>query len=222
MFARNSRFLFFCLFVVLLLSGRQLSYAEEQAESSDGEGSSSSSALWWPFEHIFQPLLNGLIFPIAAPVDYAVKNGIAEKSVELISFGEDYKIMVYPSFNFKPGSRSMVGANYRHRSLFFNRDYFVFQGEYFANGDMGFTARYTKHSLLGTRFFGGVRYDIDFDRDNRFTIPETQKSYLQPDSTMSFSWRLGSPITNTANWNAELWAELIFSRANPPDVQDSV
>ena len=222
MFARDTRFLFICLFVVLVLCGQQLSYAEEQAEASDGDSSSNSSALWWPFEHIFQPVLNGIIYPIAVPVDYVVKNGIADKAVDLISFGEDYKIMVYPSFNFKPGTRSMVGANYRHRSMLFNKDYFVFQGEYYANGDVGLTARYVKHGLFGSRFFGGFRYDIDLDRDYRFTIPETQKSYLQPDSSMEFTWRLGAPITNTANWNAEIWTQLILTRGCFPDVQDSV
>ena len=223
MFARNTRFLFICMCVVFLFLGRQVAYAEEQADASNDDGSFRMSMLWsWPFEHIFQPFLNGLIFPFAAPVDYVIKNGIADRTVELISFGEDYKILVYPSFNFKPGSRTMVGANYRHRSMLLNKDYFVLQAEYFANGDMGLTARYTKHALFGTRFFGGFRYDIDLDRDSRFTIPETKKNYLQPDSSMAFTWRLGAPITNTANWNAELWAQLFLKRSAPPDVEDSV
>ena len=82
MLKRNSRFLFFYLFVAIVVFGRQLSYAEEQVESSDGDGSSKMFVvLSWPFEHVFQPVLNGLVFPIAAPVDYVVKNGIADKSV---------------------------------------------------------------------------------------------------------------------------------------------
>jgi outer membrane protein assembly factor BamA len=76
--------------------------------------------------------------------------------------------------------------------------------------------------LFGTSLFGGFRYDIDLDRDKRFNIPETKESYLQPDSSYQFTWRLGAPITKTANWNAELWASLYFSRASHPDIQDSV
>ena len=239
MVKRESRSLFVWVFAALWLFGAVSLYAEDDSdsESADTESANTESvntevaesteapakSPWmWPFEHVIQPFLNGLIYPIAQPVDYAFKNGIIEKSVELISFGEDYKIMVYPSFNFKPGTRSMVGMNYRHRSAFFNKDYLVVQGEYYANGDVGLTARYTKHALFGTRFFGGFRYDIDLDRDNRFTIPETKTNYLQPDSSYQFTWRLGAPITNTANWNAEIWTSLFCRRASHPDVQDSV
>ena len=113
---------------------------ESSAEESSAEQASEKSFWTWPLEYIIQPFLNGLIYPVAKPMDYAIKNGIIEKSVELISFGEDYKIMVYPSFNFKPGSRTMVGANYRHRSAFLSKDYLVVQGEYYANGDVSLTA----------------------------------------------------------------------------------
>ena len=133
---RNSKFLFFWMYVALLL-GTGISYAEsaEPADenahgekSVDNDDSFKLSSLWlWPFEHVIQPALNGLIFPIAKPIDYAVKNGIVEKSLELISIGDDYKIMVYPSFNFKPGSETMIGANYRHRGIFLEKDYLVLQ-----------------------------------------------------------------------------------------------
>ena len=229
MVKRESRCLFVWVFAALWFFGAVSLYAEDnsEAESTDTEVVESTEAPakspWmWPVEHIIQPFLNGLIYPIAQPVDYALKNGIIDKSVELISFGEDYKIMIYPSFNFKPGSRTMIGANYRHRSAFLEKDYLVVQGEYYANGDVGLTARYVKHALFGTRLFGGFRYDIDLDRDKRFNIPETKETYLQPDSSYQFTWRLGAPITNTANWNAELWTSLYFSRASHPDVQDSV
>ena len=222
MVKRESRSLFVWAIVALCSLGAVFAYAEDETPSDSTEQAPEKSAWSWPLEYIIQPFLNGLIYPVAKPMDYAIKNGVLDKAVELISFGEDYKIMIYPSFNFKPGARTMVGANYRHRSVFLEKDYLVMQGEYYANGDVGLTARYTKHALFGTRFFGGFRYDIDLDRDKRFTIPETKENYLQPDSSYQFTWRLGAPITNTANWNAELWASLFFSRASHPDVQDSV
>ena len=132
MVKRESQSLFVWVIVALCSLGAVFAYAEDETPSDSTEQVSENtekSAMSWPLEYIIQPFLNGLIYPVAKPMDYAIKNGIVEKSVELISFGEDYKIMIYPSFNFKPGSRTMVGANYLHRSVLFKRDYLVLQGE---------------------------------------------------------------------------------------------
>ena len=230
MLKRNSAFLLFWMLATLLMIGVDVSYAEpseggesaDKAAASGGEESGRSSALLWPFEHLIQPVLNGLIYPIAMPIDYAVKNGIVEKAVELISIGEDYKILIYPSFNFKPGAETMVGANYRHRGIAFDKDYLVVQGEYYVNGDMGFTARYTKNALFGTRFFGGIRYDIDFDRNFSVVVPETQKSYVQPDSSFSITGRLGAPLFNSEYLSAEIWTSYDAIRSSFPDMDDSI
>lgn len=205
--------------VLLLCIG--LVHAEEEP-SEPSKPSPFLNVLLWPFEHVIQPALNGLIFPIAAPVDYAFKNGIIEKTVDLITFGEERNILIYPGFNFKPGSSTMIGVNYRHRSLVFSRDYLVFQPSYYANGDAEFVLRYTKQALFGTSLFGGFRFDLDWNRDSHFIIPETKSSFLQPDSSMKFSWRLGMPVPKTTNWNMELSTTLFLNRASHPDVVDSI
>lgn len=181
-----------------------------------------TSVLMWPFSHIIQPALNGLIYPIATPIDYAFKNGVVEKSVELITFGEKDNILVYPSFNLKPGSSTSIGVNYRHRSALLDKDYLVLQANYFANSDFDFVLRYTKQALFGTRFFAGFRFDLDWDRDDHFVLPETKSSYLQPDSSYSVTWRLGFPLSKDMNWNAEIWTSQEFDRFDVPDVEDSV
>ena len=110
MVKRESRCLFVWVLVALWFFGAVSLYAEDDVVADSTSAEAPSKSPWmWPVEHIIQPFLNGLIYPIAQPVDYALKNGIIDKSVQLISFGEDYKIMVYPSFNFKPGSRSPSG-----------------------------------------------------------------------------------------------------------------
>lgn len=198
------------------------SVAADVSGASDG-GSFRWSSLWmWPFNYVVQPLLNALVYPIAKPVDYAFKNGIIEKSVELITFGEKRNILLYPGFNLKPGSQTMLGMNYRHREILLNKDYLVVQGGYYANGDVDLVARYTKNAVFGSPFFWGFRYSLTFDRDNSFTVPETKRKYLQPDSSMSFSWRVGTPLTSSATWNAEVWTTLRLGRFSHPDVDDSV
>lgn len=176
----------------------------------------------WPFEKIIQPFLNALIFPLAKPIDYIFSNGVVEKSVDLITFGADRNVMIYPSFNFKPGSSTMLGANYRHRNLFFNKDYAVVQMGYFANGDFNFTARYTKHSILGTSLFTGFRFDLMLDRDHVFTLPETKTYFTQPDSTFKVMGRLGHPLNKSGTLNLALQATVRYNNASLPDVNDSI
>lgn len=176
----------------------------------------------WTFNHIVQPALNGLIYPISAPVHYAVKNGALEKAVDLITFGEKHNIMIYPSFNFKPGSNTLLGANYRHRRVLFDNDYLVMQGAYFANGDITYSLRYTKHALFGSPLFGGLKFNLNMDRDASFIIPETKERFVQPDSSVNVTFRLGSPISKSMNWNVELWSTIRFNNAYLPDGKDSI
>lgn len=176
----------------------------------------------WPFENIIQPLLNGLIYPIAKPIDYIFTNGVVEKSIDLITFGENKNVLIYPSFNFKPGSSTMLGANYRHRNLFFEKDYTVLQMSYYANGDFDFSARYTKHNLFGTPLFSAFRYDINLDRDHTFILPETKVSFTQPDSSSRMTMRLGMPLNKAGTLNLGMQATLRFNNASLPDVNDSI
>lgn len=176
----------------------------------------------WAFNHIIQPALNGLIYPISAPIHYTVKNGVLEKSVELITFGENKNIIIYPSFNFKPGSNTLIGANYRHRGIFLEKDYLVAQGAYFANGDFSLAVRYTKHSLFGTPFFGGLRLNMGWDRDGSFILPETKERFTQPDSSVALTFRLGRPISESMNWNIEFWSTIRSNKASVPDGRDSI
>jgi len=186
------------------------------------EGFKWTRLLTWPFNHIFQPVLNALIYPVAKPIDYAFKNGVIEKSVDLITFGEKKNIFVYPSFNLKPGASTLIGMNYRHRNAFQEKDYLVLQANFYANSDLDLGLRYTKHSLFGSTFFGGVRYDLEWNRDDHFVIPGSKESYLQPDSSMSVTWRLGTPLSKSLNWNAELWTSQALVLSDVPDVKDSL
>lgn len=197
-------------------------YAAEENASESGDSFRLADLWLWPFNNVIQPVLNGLIYPVAKPMDYAFKNGAIEKSVDLITFGERDNIFIYPSFNFKPGSRTLIGANYRHRGIFLDKDYLVVQGNYYANGDVMMAARYTKHALFGTSFFGGYRIDMAWDRDDTFILPETKTAFTQPDSTISMTWRLGRPLTQSARWNVEGWTTLKFVDASLPDVADSI
>lgn len=208
--------------ILLLLVAAALAFASPEAATDSTTQEPDEPFFTWTFNHIIQPVLNGLIFPIAAPLHYTVKNGVLEKSVELITFGENRNIMIYPSFNLKPGSNTLIGANYRHRGFLMDKDYFVAQGSYFANGDMSLAMRYTKHSLFDSRFFGGIRLNMNLDRDASFMLPETKERFTQPDSSVAVSFRLGAPISESMNWNIEFWGTIRANDASLPDNRDSI
>ena len=82
--------------------------------------------LIWPFSNIIQPALSAAIYPVSTPLKYAFKNRVIDKGVNLISFGKEKNIFIYPTFNLTPGASTQMGVVYRHRNMFLNLDYFVF------------------------------------------------------------------------------------------------
>ena len=200
---RSIRPLVLLLFLLLF----QPVFAEDSVSDEDS----------WVYAHIIQPVLNAAVYPLSAPVRYALNNGVVEKSVELMSFGEDKKIFVYPTMNLKPGTQTQLGMTYRHRSILFNRDYLVLQGSYYANGDLYLSDRYTKQEPFGLPLFVGFRYKLYWNSDANFIIPGTKEAFIQPDSTMSFQWRIGAPLTKSKKLNLELSTSQIFIDADLPD-----
>ena len=179
--------------------------------------------LAWPFIHIFQPVFGVVVYPIAQPIHYAVDNGVIEKSVDLITFGENRNVLVYPVTNLKPGSSTMLGFNYRHRSLFLPRDYLVLESQYFANGDWYFSFRYTKQGILGLPLYGAFRYQQYWDRDGFFVVPGEKEQFVQPDSSINLNWRLSAPITKSGSWNIEASFGIRYNDASLPDnMSDSI
>jgi len=178
----------------------------------------------WPFVHILQPVFSVVVYPVSAPVNYIIENGVAEKSVELVTFGERNNILVYPTMNLKPGASTMLGATYRHRSILLSRDYLVVDPQYFANGDWQLGARYSKQELFGLPMYGNFRIQKFMNRDAGFVIPETKKSYVQPDSSLLLNGRLGFPIFGSgSHWSMGLRAGYEWKIAGlPENASDSI
>ncbi|MBR4915759.1 MAG: hypothetical protein IKZ45_01590, partial [Fibrobacter sp.] len=188
------------------------------ADSSEEKSSGGwKRAFYWPFEHIVQPVLNAVVYPIAQPIHYALDNGVIETSVDLITFGEKRNVLLYPIMNLKPGNTTMLGFTYRHRSVFLNKDYLVVSPQYYANGDFYGDLRYTKHELFGTRLFGGLRLRKYMDRDSKFIIPSTKESFTMPDSSAFIDLRTGLPITSDGRWTLELNATAEYRDHSLPE-----
>lgn len=200
-------------------------FAEESASQQENDSAETSwkSVLYWPFSHIFQPVLNAIVYPMSAPIMYAFDNGVVEKSVELITFGEEKNILIYPVFNLKPGTSTLLGMNYRHRSIIFNRDYFVLEPFFYANSDVYLGVRYSKQGIAGLPLYGQLRFQQYLNRDAAFIIPGTKESFTQPDSSFSLKASLSVPLNKTETWNISLSGTLDYIDASLPDQKkDSV
>ena len=216
------RFLTILLLVCVLSLSAHAKDAPEAVQDSSSSGMSFTDVLSWPFIHIIQPFFGMLVYPVSAPLHYAIDNGVAEKAVELITFGEKKNILIYPMFNLKPGTATMLGGYYRHRNLFQQGDYAVLQGNYYANSDIDMKVRYSKHSLFGKDLYGSLTTGLYMDRDNSFTIPGTRESFGQADTTVFFDASLSFPITESRNLNFSLGGEIDFHVVDFTDVKDTV
>ncbi|MBR6454864.1 MAG: BamA/TamA family outer membrane protein [Fibrobacter sp.] len=216
------RFLTILLLVGVLSVSAHAKKAAKVAKDSSSESMSFTEVISWPFIHIVQPFFGVLVYPISEPLHYAIKNGVIEKTVDLITFGENRNILIYPTFNLKPGTATMLGGYYRHRNLFKQGDYAVLQGSFYANSDIDFKMRYSKQSLFGKNMYGAISTGIYMDRNNVFVIPGSRESFVQADTTIFFDTKLGFPLTESRNLNFSVGAEFDYHIADFSDTKDSV
>ena len=195
--------------------------SSKNTEESAGDATSEDENFFeWTFNHFFQPLLNKLIWPIAAPLRYAFDNGVVETAQDLVTFGERKNIMVYPVFNLKPGNSTLTGVTFRHRNVLLDHDYFYMSPNFYANSDIYFTARYTKQGFFGTPLIMGTRYTLNLDRDATFILPDTWTSFTQPDSSAKWEVFLGFPLNASGTLNLQFNGYLRYVDASVPDAEE--
>ena len=179
-------------------------------------------AMIWPFNHIVQPLFDAAVFPFAGPIHYAVKYNVIETGVDMVAFGKNKNIFIYPTMNLKPGASTSLGFSYRHRNMLQEKDYFYFGGNYYANGDWDMDSRYTKRNLFGTELFAGTRFKYWQDRNASCVLPGSGKSFVYTDSSFSFSIRTGHPVPRIPNVNFGVESGFNYNHEDLPDVEDSI
>lgn len=200
----------------------QNSSEEMPADTTEEERPLWLEVLIWPFSNIIQPALSAAIYPVSTPLKYAFKNRVIDKGVNLISFGKEKNIFIYPTFDLTPGASTHMGVVYRHRHLFLKSDYFVFNFSLYANSDWRSSIRYSKDKLFNTKLLFGTRLSFDANRNSSFYIPMTYEAFTQTDSSISFESRLTHPLPNTNNWGATILFNARFVNTDLPDVNDTI
>lgn len=196
------------------------SAAESSPETSQEDSTDDSNPLSWFFDNMIQPVFNIAIWPVSQPLHYAFDNGVVETFQNLITFGENRNIFIYPSFNFKPGSSTLVGFNYRHRNVILGKDYFVLSSNFYANGDISFDTHYSKSGIWGTPLSWEVKYALDMNRDAKFTRPGSWEPYVQPDSTYKIDGNIGFPLNSSKTLSMRFNFGYRYIDASVPNVAE--
>ncbi len=156
----------------------------------------------WPFEKILQPAFGAILYPFKPPLDYVIQNNLIQKGMDLITLGEQKQIMLYPTFNLKPGTNSSLGVTYRHWGLLMpeKKDYLIHIYTKYVNDDWDYRLKYSLRDIAGISFGGYTAFRYKQDRDGMFVVSEFDNTrYQYTDS--SWDWRVGIGNQLTGNWS---------------------
>jgi hypothetical protein len=170
----------------------------------------------WPFVYVVQPAVEFLMYPAIPPLIYVSRENLIEKGHNLITFGENKQIMLYPIINAKLGSQANIGLAYWHSNLFFDRDNIFFSPHLYVNSDWDFILRYKKNGILGTSFYSGTSMSYREDGDASFRETKTGRDYFFADTSFYFSGYFGFNLIGI--WDLEFGASVNFYRFDYPNI----
>lgn len=180
--------------------------------------STLTSVVAWPFEKVIQPTFNLVLYPLKPPLTYIMKNDVIDRGIGLITLGDHQQVMLYPTFNLKPGTGTSLGGTYRHRGLISSngRDYWVNSYNHFINADWEYRTKYSWNKLFGTELATWASFRMKEDQDASFCMKEISKSaYNYADS--SWEWKAGvsNPLAKNWTWQYSFGVERkLFAEPN--------
>lgn len=142
----------------------------------------------WPLETVVAPVVKGLIYPVKPPLRYFLNENVIDRTIQLISFGEKDRIMLYPTINLAPGTGSSVGLTWRYNSLFGRpNERLVAQGNLFVNGDSKFRTYLTTSDIAGTGTNGKASVTLTRVKNTSVNQPGTNAFWYYADSSNAYS-----------------------------------
>lgn len=145
----------------------------------------------WPLENILAPGVKLALYPTKAPLRYFLNENVIDRTIRLISFGDDDKIMMYPTLNLAPGTGSFTGLTLRHRALFGRpTEKMVAQGSLFVNGDWKFRSYIIASDMFGSSFTSKSSLILNRVKNTSVNQPGTNRFWLFADTSNVVSFAL--------------------------------
>jgi hypothetical protein len=144
-----------------------------------------------PVEVVLVPAVRFALYPTKPPLRYMLNENVIDRTIKLISFGEEGQIMLYPTMNLAPGTGSSTGLTLRDQALFGrSSERAVVQGTFFVNGDWKLRTYVTASDIAGTGFNSKLSLSLVRWKNNSINVPGTSKFWYFGDTTTSLSGSL--------------------------------
>jgi hypothetical protein len=151
--------------------------------------------LTWPADVVFVPLVKAAVYPFKAPLRYFLNENVIDRTIQLISFGSEKKIMLYPTMNLGPGTGSTVGFTLRDQALIGRpTETLALRGNIYVNGDWKLRSYINATRIAGTDFDSKFAAQLVRVKNSSFNQPGTNEFVYYSDSTNIFSLGIGHPI----------------------------
>jgi hypothetical protein len=175
-------------------------------DASDGAGDSAAAApdsgrkfytyisypflqmITLPVEVVLVPAVRMALYPTKPPLRYMLNENVIDRTIKLISFGEEGQVMLYPTMNLAPGTGSSTGLTLRDQALFgMPGQRAVVQGTFFVNGDWKLRSYLTSADILGTGLNSKVALSLVRWKNNSINVPGTSGFWYFGDTSVSLS-----------------------------------
>jgi hypothetical protein len=145
----------------------------------------------WPLQNIFAPGLKLVLYPTKAPLRYLLNENVIDRTIRLISFGNDDKIMLYPTLNLAPGTGSFTGLTLRHKALFGRpTESLVTKGSLYVNGDWRMRSYIIASKMLNTDFTSKSSLLLTRVKNSSVNQPGLNQFWYFADTSNVFSFTL--------------------------------
>ena len=141
-----------------------------------------------PIEVVLVPVVKLALYPSKPPLRYMLNENVIDRTIRLISFGDNDKIMLYPTMNLAPGTGSSTGLTLRDQSLFGrSTERAVAQGVLYVNGDWKFRTYFTAADILSTGLNTKLAMNMNRVKNTSANQPGTPASWYYADTSNTYS-----------------------------------
>ncbi len=149
----------------------------------------------WPVEKLLVPVVRTLTYPMQEPMRYFLNENVIDRTRNLVGFGKNDRILIYPTLSLAPGTGSRIGLTLRNQALFGNeQERLVANFIYYVNGDYKARSYVTAKKILETHLTGKVSVGLVRMKNSSSNQPGTNSFFYYADTSETYQFQLTHPL----------------------------